>query len=210
MEDADEAGAETTGRRLKLTGLIDDYDIDGIGAELEQRRTADVENRSSLRDLADYFNRQLLATKIDEMDIRPLDGEIKNIYRLLADTDVSEANRNQIRRRLEREGVDVDQIRSDFVTSQAIRTYLKTFRNAEYDRSDRDRIESDADNFQQLRNWISVVTESKFEHLHNTDEITLPEFRTLVDITVICEGCCERYQVTDLLERKCCTCSEHR
>lgn len=47
-------------RRLKLVRLIDECDLEGLGAELERRWTAAADERSSLRDLAEYVNRQLL------------------------------------------------------------------------------------------------------------------------------------------------------
>jgi hypothetical protein len=87
------------GRRSKVARLINEYDLQGLGPELEQLWTAD-ENRRSLRELADYFNNRLLETAVEDADMQFLDGELKNSYRLLTDDEVSSADRMRIRRRL--------------------------------------------------------------------------------------------------------------
>jgi len=119
------------GRRRKVARLIDEYNLQGIGEELERLWTAD-DDRRSLRSLADLFNRRLLKISLEEAGVTSLDGEVENAYRLLDDDDVSGADRTRARRRLEREGVDVDTLQEDFVTYQAVRTYLKNYRGAEY------------------------------------------------------------------------------
>jgi hypothetical protein len=139
----------------------------GIGAELESRWTAENDRRMSLRDLADYFNREVLAAVLADTDAQPFDGEVENTYRVLTDDDVRSASRTRARRRLEREGVDVDELKSSFVTYQAIRSYLKTERGAEYS----PKTPSVADRrrtIQQLQGRLQSVTESKLEGLRGT------------------------------------------
>lgn len=208
MEPANAADSPSSGKRLKLVRLIDEYDLQGIGATLERRWTADEAERSSLRDLAEFVNRELLSTAMADAGMQPLDGEIENVYRLLTAEDVSEADRTRMRRRLEREGVDVETLIDDFVTYQAVRTYLTSHREAEYTQPDRDRREEGAENIQRLRGRTATVTEGKLEQLRNSDEITLGEFRTLVDISVICEDCGGQYEVTELLDSGGCDCQD--
>jgi hypothetical protein len=90
-------------RRTKVARLIDEHGFGDIGIELERRWTAEGDERMSLRDLADYLNRRLLATAMEEHGMQPLDGEVENVYRLLTANDVSDADRTRVRRRLERE-----------------------------------------------------------------------------------------------------------
>lgn len=205
MGNSDAATESRRGRRSKVARLIEQYELDSIGAELERLWTA-KENRRSLRDLATYFNRQLLRRALENADIRPLDGEVENIYRLLTDDD-SGADGTRIRRRLERDGVDVDAIEEDFVTYQAIRTYLKKHRGAEYTPDETDPIEREVANIQQLRGRVDSVTEGKLRQLRNTDQLELGGFRTLVDVQVVCEDCNTQFDVVELLERGHCDCS---
>lgn len=193
------------GRRSKVRRLIEEYGLQGIGADLERDWTAD-QDRRSLRELADYFNRHLLESTFDSVGVQHLDSEIKNTYRLLNDDDVSSADRMRIRRRLEREGMDIDALEENFVTYQAIRTYLKDFRGAEYTPNQTDPLEREAANIQQLRGRIAAVTEGKLEQLRNSDRLNLGKFRTLAEIQVICEECNTQFDAVELLERGGCDC----
>lgn len=203
-----ESESQSSGRQTKVARLINEYDLDGLGAELEHRWTAEGDDRMSLRALATYFNQQLLKTRMADAGIQSLSGEVENTYRLLTGDEVSGADRTRTVRRLEREDVDVDALRDDFVTYQAIRSYLKGDRNAEYIEPDEDRIEANIESIQRLRGRVSTVTEGKLEQLRRNDEITLGEFGLFVDIAVLCETCGQRYEVQELLERGGCDCEE--
>ncbi len=193
------------GRRSKVARLIDEYELESLGAELERLWTAE-EDRRSLRDLAAYFNQQLLQRALENADVRPLEGEVENIYRLLS-TESSGADQTRIRRRLQRDGVDIDSIENDFVTYQAIRTYLKKHRGAEYTPDETDPIEREITNIQQLRGRVDSVTAGKLRQLEKTGDLDLGTFRTLVDVRVICEDCNTQFDVIELLERGHCDCS---
>lgn len=197
------------GRRSKVARLIDEYSLHELGPEMERLWTAN-ENRRSLRSLADYFNRQLLESAVEEHDLQLLDGESKNIYRLLTDDEVSSADRTRVRRRLEREGIAVDDLESNFVTYQAIRSYLKTHRDAEYTPEESDPVERQKTNLQQLRGRVTSVTEGNLEQLRASDQITLGEFRTLANVQVICEDCNAQFDVLELLDRGGCDCSNRQ
>lgn len=191
--------------RSKVDRLLGAYDLDGIGAELESRWTA-TEDRSSLRDLADYFNRRLLRSAMDEAGVSTISGEVENTYRLLTDEGVSGADRTRIRRRLERAGVPVDSLLDDFVSYQAVRTYLTKHREVAFEPSEDDPLERDSTNIRKLRGRTVSVTESKLDHLRTTDELHLGQFRTLVDVRVVCEECGGQFDVVELLDRGRCDC----
>lgn len=192
------------GRPSKVARLIDEYELADLGAELERLWTAD-DDRMSLRDLADYFNRRLLQRAMADAGVQALGGESENTYRLLTDDDVSTADRTRIRRRLEREGVDVSELENDFVSYQAIRTYLQNYRDAEYSRQ-APKIERTVETVEQLRGRTISVTESRLDRLREAEQLTLGEFRTLVDVRVVCEDCGNQYDVIELLERGGCEC----
>jgi len=193
------------GRRSKVVRLLEEYDLSGLGAELEQLWTAE-DDRYSLRDLAAYFNQHLLEQALDDANAQLLDGESENIYRLLTDDDVSSAERTRVLRRLERDGVDVETLESDFVTYQAIRTYLQDHRGAEYSPAETDPLERESTNLQQMRGRTAAVAEGKLEQLRDNTDLDLDEFRTLVNIQVVCEGCNTQYDVFELLDRGGCEC----
>jgi hypothetical protein len=206
MSDPNSSTGGDSGRQPKVARLINTYELGDIGAEMERLWTADSENRKSLRELATLFNQRLLKTAMAAEGLETLDGEVENIYRLLSDNEVREADRMRTRRRLEREGLDVDELTSDFVTYQAIRSYLKDTRGAEYTPNDRDPLERESENFQKIRGRTVSITEGKLEQLRRGDHLDLGTFRTFVEISVVCEDCGTRYEVAELLDRRRCEC----
>jgi hypothetical protein len=207
MGSADDSQTSGRGRRSKVARLIEEYDLDGLGADLERLWTAE-DDRRSLRDLASYFNGRLLRRRLADADVQVLDGEAENVYRLLTDDDVSRAERTRVRRRLERDGVDVETLEDDFVTYQAIRTYLKQYRGAEYAPDERDPLEREAEALEQLRGRVAAVTKGKIEGLRDDGQLSLEDFRTLVSVQIVCEECNTQWDIFDLLDRGGCKCSD--
>jgi len=190
----------------KIERLIREYGLDGLGDELERLWTADTDERMSLRELADHVNRRLLREALDRAGVQPVDGELENMYRLLTGEEATEGERLRIRRRLERQDVDVESLLSDFVSYQAVRTYLTEIRGAVYTRNDSKRVESDLEHVQQLRSRTEAVTTSKLERLWSAGSLSIDDFRVIVDVSVLCEGCGVRHDIAELLEEGSCEC----
>lgn len=193
----------------KVARLIDEYGLgEAYGDRLEALWTAEGSERESLRSLADRFNERLLEAAITDAGMSTVDGEVANIYRLLTDDDVSSGNRIEARRRLEQNGVDVDGLERDFVTYQAIRSYLTEYRDAQYeDDSQVDRAESVIDTIQRLKSRTRSVAERSLDQLRETDRLTLGEFRLFIDISVHCEACGTQYEFVELVKRGGCECA---
>ena len=115
---------------------------------------------------------------MNEAGMNPLDGEVENTYRLLADSDVSTGTQTQAQRRLSREGVDVNQLEADFVSRQAVHTYLTKDRGVSYSPNEDDPLEREAENIQRLKHRMTTITGSKIEQLRNSDRLTIGEFET--------------------------------
>lgn len=192
----------------KIARLIDEYELgEEFGDRLEDLWTADGDERESLRSLADRFNKRLLGTVINDAGISVVDGEVGNLYRLLTDDDVSSGNRTEARHRLERNGVDVEQLERDFVTYQAIRSYLKEYRGATYEnRSDTSRVETAIETVQRLTSRTRTVAEKSVDQLNNTGKLSIGEYRLFVEINVLCEECGTQYDLVELLREGSCDC----
>ena len=115
----------------RLSQLINEYDLNELGKQLEEYWFGNIGDRYSLCELAEYGNQQLLRTVRYDTGMDPLDGKDENTYRLLID-DVSPGTRTQVRRRLQWAGVDVDQLDADFDLRQAVHTYLTAVRGVTY------------------------------------------------------------------------------
>lgn len=194
----------------KLSRLLDEYEFERLGERIEAYWLDDTDSRYSLRELATYINQQLLRTTMREAGMNPLDGEVENTYRLLTDSDVSTGTHTQARRRLNRAGVDVDQLELDFVSRQAVHTYLRKDRGVSYSPDKDDALEREAENIQRLNRRMTTIIGSKIEQLRNSNDLTIDEFETFIDVRILCKECDTQYQISNILDRGECECSDTR
>jgi hypothetical protein len=212
MSGTDDSGDTPEGRdetRSKVGRLIAEHGLDGIAEELERRWLGVEGERESLRDLADYFNRRLLKSELAGADVQTLAGEVENTYRLLTDSDVSAGMRTEVRNRLAENGLDVDRLEREFVSHQAIHTYLTEYREVSLpSRDDTDQVQKGRETIQRLENRVVAVVQRTLDNLRNTERITLGGFDVLVDIRVSCRDCGTVRSVADLLDDGGCDCRE--
>ena len=196
------AGRDGPGRRSKVARLIDEYDLEGLGAELERQWTAPGSDRSSLRELASVVNRRVLAARLREAGGRPLDGEVATLYRLLADPDAGAADRTRARRRLEREGIDVEALTDEFVSYQAVRTYLTSHRGVSYEAEPTPADETIA----RLQGRLEAVTADKLADGRERGDLALGDHDVTVAVSVACRDCGRQLDVGTLLAEGGCDC----
>ena len=196
----------------KITRVIHHYDLDGLGDELIDYWTRDDHEQRSLRELANYFNTNLLRTTMDSAGMSTLDGEVTNTYRLLTADDVSTGVRTQLETTLERNGVDPKQLHKDFVSHQAIHTYLTQYRGVQRHSkvSEHDRLAKTETTIQRLKSRLVAVAEKRFRSLRDAEIITLGTFSILVDIRVACEDCGTHVDIPTLLDEGGCGCDPKR
>ena len=194
------------GRRSKVERLIEAYDLSPLGATLEAAWLGEGEQRQSLRDLADRFNRELVFAAIRDAGMDVVDGEPANYYRLLTDDEVSAGTRVEARNRLEGNGVDVGTLNDDFVSYQAIRHYLTSVRGASYDADDTD-IDSQRTVLNRLQSRVETVVRDTVDRLGTAGRVSVGEYRVFVDITVLCQDCGQQFTVGELLGRGECDCA---
>ncbi|WP_255197409.1 rod-determining factor RdfA [Halorarius litoreus] len=192
------------GRRSKVGRLIDTYELDRWNERLARRWT---EERTSLRDLADQFNRGVLLAAMSEAGLTPSDSDVENTYELLTDDGVSRGDRVRAETRLRQAGIDVEELRGDFVSHQAIHTHLTKHLGVSLPESDDgDRIEKTAGVIQRLKSRLQAVAESNLQSLVDTDRLSLGSFSVLVDVRVYCSDCGTQYELTELLDQGGCDC----
>jgi Rad3-related DNA helicase len=200
----------TRGRQPKVVRIIEEYDLPNLGGEVEDRWTSpDPENRASLRQLAREINLRLLESALSDTAEQPLDGEVENLYHLLTDDDVSSKARTQARAQIEQYGVDVEQLVDDFVSRQAVHTYLTSHRDVSSPQSDTSPAERRTDRLQsvqRLRSRLESVTRSVLTKLRAADNLTLGEFSVVVAVRIHCADCGARIPVRTLLESGSCDC----
>lgn len=197
-----------SGRQTKVERLIATYDLDDVADKLERYWTGDGVERRSLRDLAELFNRRVLRSAMVAAGLDPFDGEAANTYRLLTADDVSRGERTDVKRRLEREGIDVDQLRADFVSHQAIHTYLRRVRGAALDEDDDEPVETAIGVIQRLTARSQAVSASTVEGLVDKGEVTLGDHTITAQVQVTCQDCNAQYDLVQFLRRGRCECPQ--
>jgi hypothetical protein len=199
---------ETPNEQYKVGRVTVEYGLEELHDELAERWLGDGRDAQSLRELADELNVAVLEAAMDDAGLDPLEGEVRNAYRLLTDDDVSAGMRTQQRSQLEREGVDVDELTSDFVTHQAVYTYLTDALGVSKDREESaTSVEKHDQRVNRLRSRTEAVTESSLNSLTSAGKIHHGDHDVVVDIQVFCHDCGSQYAVSTLLERGGCDCS---
>jgi predicted transcriptional regulator len=189
----------------KVGRLVEEYGLDGAGERLERRWTGAGEERASLRELADEFNRELLAAALGNAGRNPVEQDVATTYRVLTGDDVSEGSRTQKRLELSRDGVDVESLQADFVSHQAVHTYLTEYRGVERD-DETDQRQQDVETLRRLQSRVESVTADAVERSANTGRIATGSTDVLVNVRVFCEDCGADYDAVELLERGGCNC----
>ena len=193
--------------RSKVARLIETHDLAPLGAELEAAWLGEAGERQSLRDLADRFYRALLLAAVRDAGMDVVDGEAANYYRLLTDESVSAGRRVEAQNRLEAAGVEVENLREDFVTYQAIRHYLTEIRGASYDRDEQSSgVERERSVIERLQSRVERVVRDTVDRLRTAGRLSVGEYRILVSVDVLCQECGGQYTVGELLERGHCDC----
>lgn len=192
----------------KVARVLKKYEFDSLGDEITRRWTGHNGERDSLRTLADVFNQRILRQTMENSGIDPLDSEVRNMYELLTGDDVTSGTQTEAETRLQQQGIDIEELRNDFVTYQAIRTYLKEIRDVEYNREETDSVETAISTFNRLMGRTTAVIEQKLQSLASTDTLTLGTPRVRTTVSVYCEECKTQYDVTTLLSRGGCDCEE--
>lgn len=198
-------GGRPTGSKVQR--VIDELDLTGLGDELERSWQRTGGERRSLRELETVFNVRVLEASIDRAEGRLLDGEAENLYRLLTGDDVGTSARTEAEARLERIGIDVEQLRHRFVSHQAIHTYLRSVREASApEPSPEETVERRRQSIQRLRNRLTAVTEQGIEGLVDAGHLSVGDFDTIVGVSIHCRDCGGTYDVSELLDRGGCEC----
>ncbi len=193
--------------RYKVGRVLSEHDLLDLHAALPELWAGEGDESASLRALAEQINIALMRQAMEEAGMDPLDGEAENAYRLLTDDDVSVGVRTQQRNRLERAGIDVEELETEFVTHQAVYTYLtKALGVTKDETDDTDPVEKHEQRIQRLRSRTAAVMENSLSELQNNKTISLGSFDTTVDLRVYCQDCENQYELSSLLQRGGCEC----
>jgi len=197
---------ESNGRRTKVARVIEKRALEGIGTQIEAAWIGENEERTSLRDLADEFNQAVLEAALQKEGISPMNFEVSGTYEALKHGSGSERTRAE--RRIEREGIDPDCLSSDFVSHQAIHTFLKKDRQASLPENETNPVEGKVQAIEKLQGRVTAVSESVISSLESSDHLNHDDYDVLVDVRTVCPHCGADYSIGELLRSGGCQCSQ--
>lgn len=194
-------------KRYKVGRVLDKHGLYDTHSTLADRWLGEDGEAQSLRTLADEINVEILRQKMEAAGMDPLEGEADNAYQLLTGDDVSVGMSAQQRNRLEHAGIEVEDLEGDFVTHQAVYTYLTKALDVSKEQSDDlDPVEKHRQRIQRLQSRTEAVSEDSLEELTKADEITLGRHNVSLDIQVYCHECNSQHDVATLLQNGGCQC----
>ncbi|WP_135306427.1 rod-determining factor RdfA [Haloarcula amylovorans] len=193
-------------RSSKVARVISEYDLDNFGVELENRWLGNSREQQSLRTLADVLNRRILKSAMTESGMLVRQDRINQLYTALTDDETTEGTRLEVLNELNQEGVDTDAVQNDFVSHQAIHTYLREERGVERENNNTDQIAKTQDTIERLQGRLQAVTEKSIKNLISTGRLVLGSFDVIITIQVVCTDCSQQYDIVDLFERGHCDC----
>lgn len=196
--------ADRSSYNSKVKRVAETYGLEDIDRDLADRWTRS-DDRFSLRDLADFFNQRVLRAAIEAQGVNPLEGEVENFHRILTD-DVSSGVKMQARKRLEQNGVDVDELVQDFVSYQSINRHLKKDLGVTQSAASKSDPERKRQRLYALQNRVVAVVENTLEQLRARDELALADFDVVVDIRITCSRCNRIHSIRELFDRSGCDC----
>jgi hypothetical protein len=196
-------------KRCKVDRVIDEYELSTMNDRLVDRRRGEDGEAASLRDLSSFLNREVLERAMERNGMNPLDGEVENVYRLLTDADVSRGERTRLRKRLEREGIDVEAVEKSFVSHPTIGSHLTDCLGVEQeDKEETDPIERASERVLKLQNRSEAVMVNTLEQLVDGGDLRGGELSVFVDARVMCETCGTQSEIRHFIENGGCECDD--
>lgn len=116
----------------KVCRVLGERDIEHYNDRILSQWQGDGPQRKGYRQLATWLNVTLLRREMDEVGLPTLGEEAASKYERL---DADEASASEVKSMLEREGIDVERLQSDFVSYGVVRTHITECLEAEYEKT---------------------------------------------------------------------------
>ena len=188
----------------KVARLMEEYDL---SIDLPALWTGEDGERWSLRELADEFNIRLVSAELEAHDVMTSQSDAEHVYHVLTG-ESREGDKIQKRRELQREGIDVEALESNFVSHQAIHSYLTKVADTTYsDRDGDEQVNNAIDSLNKLQNRTRAVSQNTIDRLAKSGQIEVGSVDVFVDVYAYCNECGTDMPVTDLLNDRGCGCT---
>lgn len=174
----------------------------------DSRLVEDWHRGMSVRSLTDELNKDLVASELNAANVGHVKWSKTPVYEALHTDGVSDAEAIEIKRELERAGVEIEQLSADMVSHQTVYRHLTECLDASKDNdpSLEERREKARDTVYALQQRTEAVTKSTIKTLQSADATYLGDVKVLANLQVVC-GDCERSMDFETAISEGCDCS---
>lgn len=200
------ADTDTNAMGCKVDHMRDRYEIVALDDQLEYRY---LQKDDGLRPVAEFLNRQILQRAMEQAGLEPLDGEVELYYSLLTDDETLTTDSNKARQKLRETGVDVDQVKADFVSYQTIRKHLNKCMGIDTSAGDSGPdLDTTWDEIKALRERMSTVIKDALARHRNQNRIHIDDPVVTISITIRCQSCHASRDLHEFLTHPSCDCPD--
>ena len=185
----------------KVTRVAQEYHIRDVDEKLLQQR----ERGTSLRELAIFFNKQILSKALDRAT-QEVVGDTETIYEVLMDDDTDRARQAELRSKLTRYNVDIDDAQQDFISHQTVQNHLNDCRELNTGRESTLDLEGGRKTIEWAQARSEGIIEQTIERLRNAGEVADTQTEVTQSVRVACSACGQSYRIEKFLEQAGCGC----
>lgn len=187
----------------KVGQSLSQYGLGDVHEEVRRKR----DDGESLRSLADHVNERLLEAAIEQAR-RDVIADADTAYRKLVGDDVGAGERAEFETRMERAGIDVESLRSDFVSHQTVRDHLNDCLGMDTSRERDVSVESAERTINWARSRQLAVVGETLDRLAGTETFALGEYDLTQTTRVTCQDCGRTATIDELLGSGGCDCDD--
>lgn len=183
----------------KIGNAVDTYRLGDLPAELERHH----DEGASLRELADEVNVRIVEAAIDAT-AADVAGDAASVYAALEDGPAE--RRVAVEEQFTGVGIDVDDLRSDFVSYGTVRRHFKNCVGRDTGREGVDSVEEARHVLDHARDRCERVIEQTLNRLRRIGIVAAGPLSVRTSVRITCTNCERSYSVTDFLNRRQCHC----
>jgi len=191
------------GPKKKIIRVSEEYGLEGIGAEMASMWThPDEDERYTLEELRDYFNKHVLEAAVKGAGIDAMPGFVDGAYKGLFYND-DPIEEKEIKLAFKRHNVDVDEIMDDFISSQqTIHNYLIEVEDVELhpEKRPKEKKEKSLGYLRSLDKRYENVVSDIIERLVNEEELFNGDYEVHVECFVENKETGEERHIEDILQ----------
>lgn len=160
---------------------------------------------SSLRDLARFVNTRILEAAMEAANA-DVTGDARSVYETLTGDDVAPERVADLTDQLEFVGIDVEDLRGDFVSHQTVKGHLNDCLDVDTARSGVESIAEGRSQIQWSRDRYRTVLENTIDQLVRADALSVGDFEVSDSVSITCTDCNRSYRLEEFMDRQHCEC----